>query len=80
MQSFWKKKPIYDIVLANINKNILLEDIHRYAKTLKKGGHLFLSGFYSEDLNDISREAEKNGLKFVINRTKNNWVAAAFKA
>ena len=75
-----EKKPVYDIILANINKNILLTDIHRYAKTLKKGGRLFLSGFYSEDLIDISREAEKNGLKFVINRTKNNWVAAVFNA
>ena len=69
---------LYDIILANINKNILLKDIHRYAKVLKKGGRLFLSGFYTEDLKDISREAEKNGLKFVRKQTQNNWVAAVF--
>jgi len=71
---------VYDLILANINKNILLKDIHRYAKVLKKGGRLFLSGFYTEDLRDISREAEKNGLKFVTNAEKNNWVAALFTA
>lgn len=69
---------IYDLIIANINKNILLQDIRHYAKSLKKGGRLFLSGFYSEDLEDISREALMNGLNFAISKTKNNWVAAVF--
>ncbi len=70
--------PVYNLILANINKNILLKDIHRYAKVLKKGGRLFLSGFYSSDLKDISGEAEKNGLTFVSSQQKNDWVAAVY--
>jgi ribosomal protein L11 methyltransferase len=73
-------EPVYDLILANINKNILLKDIRRYAKVLKEGGRLFLSGFYTEDLEDISREAKKSGLEFVTNQTKNNWVAMVFKS
>lgn len=73
-------EPVYDLILANINKNILLNDIHRYAKVLKKGGRLFLSGFYMEDLEDISREAKKNGLNFVSKREKNNWTTAVFNS
>ena len=68
----------YDIILANINKNILLRDINYFVKNLKKGGRLFLSGFYTDDLGDISREATKNGLNFVTSKTKNDWVAAVF--
>jgi len=71
--------PIYDLILANINKNILLRDIRKYATTLKAGGRLYLSGFYTEDLKDIKNEAEKNGLNYVNHKTKNNWVAAAFE-
>jgi ribosomal protein L11 methyltransferase len=71
-------RPVYELILANINKNILLKDIHRYAEVLKRGGRLFLSGFYTQDLQDIRREAEKNGLKFVTHVEKNNWVAAVF--
>ncbi len=68
----------YDIILANINKNILLQDIKHFAKNLKKGGRLFLSGFYTEDLVDNKHEAAKNGRKFFTSKTKNNWVAAVF--
>ena len=68
----------YDLILANINKNILLNDIPAYAKVLRKGGKIFFSGFYSEDLDDISRKAEKNGLIFETKLAENNWVAAIF--
>ena len=73
-----KDGPSYELILANINKNILLQDIRYYVKVLKKRGRIFLSGFYTEDLEDICREALKSGLNFVTNKSKNNWVAAVF--
>jgi ribosomal protein L11 methyltransferase len=69
----------YDVILANINKNILLKDIAVYAQSLIKSGKLFLSGFYESDLKDISLNCEQNGLKFVFRKSKNNWTAAVFQ-
>lgn len=69
----------FDIVLANINKNILLNDIKTYVKSLKKGGELFLSGFYESDLIDICKECENHNLSYVSHKCKKNWVAAKFK-
>jgi len=68
----------YDIILANINRNILLSDISIYARHLKKGGVLLLSGFYKEDIPQISKECTANGLSFQENLEKNNWVAAKY--
>ncbi|MGY3792687.1 50S ribosomal protein L11 methyltransferase [Aquimarina sp. 433] len=69
----------YDVVIANINRNILLKDISIYAKTLKSNGQLFLSGFYSEDLELITKECNANNLEFVNSLDRNNWVAACYK-
>lgn len=71
-----KKK--YDIIIANINRNILLEDMHAYVQVLKKGGALFLSGFYEEDLSIITECCNNLGLEFVQNKEKNKWIAAKF--
>jgi len=71
-------KPIYDVVLANINKNILLAQMNYYQESLKMGGDLLLSGFYLEDLEDIKQKAEEVGLKFKTNRMRNNWAMARF--
>lgn len=68
----------YDMILANINRNVLLEDIKVYAKVLKSDGELLMSGFYNEDLELISKTAFENGLDFVSFVTKNNWVAARY--
>lgn len=68
----------FDIILANINKNILLHDIPFYAERIKSGGHLVLSGFYEDDLNDIRAKAELAGMKFVSSLVKNRWMAARF--
>ena len=68
----------YDIIIANINRNILLSDIHHYAKCLDTGGILFLSGFYTEDIPLITEECAKNKLKFQDKLEKNNWVALKF--
>ena len=69
----------YDIIIANINRNILLNDMETYTKCLNKGGILFLSGFYSEDLPVITECCNNLGLGFVENKMANNWVAAKFK-
>ena len=68
----------YDIILANINRNILLSDIPVYSDCLNKGGKLFLSGFYVEDLDIISTKCDDYGLKFVKNLEKNNWISAKY--
>lgn len=68
----------YDIIIANINRNILLEDMETYVSVLKKGGELFLSGFYKEDLPIITTCCNNLGLTFVENKEKNNWIAAKF--
>lgn len=68
----------FDIILANINKNILLEDIPYYAKLLLTGGILVLSGFYKNDLQEIEHLARENDLKMVTTKTKNDWSMAQF--
>ncbi len=68
----------FDVVLANINRNILLRDMHYYVEAMKPGAHIFFSGFYSEDLEHIKGEAERLGLHYERHLTRNNWVAAEF--
>ena len=68
----------FDIVLANINKNILLNDMAAYNRCLKKGGFICFSGFYETDLNDIKQKAESLGLKYNNHKVKNNWTAVKF--
>lgn len=68
----------YDIILANINRNILIEDISIYKNSLNVGGSLYMSGFYKEDLQIITQTCNKSGLIFVENKERNNWVAAKF--
>lgn len=70
----------FDIILANINRNILLNDIAAYAKRLPQKGLLFLSGFYENpDLDIIKQKCAEEGLRFVNHKEKNNWVAAKFE-
>lgn len=68
----------FDVILANINRNILLRDMKEYVKSLVENGRIFFSGFYEEDLVLITKEAEHLGLKYVNHVTKNNWTAAVF--
>lgn len=68
----------FDIILANINRNILLNDIHVYSSVLNQGGYLYMSGFYVEDIPSITGECNKNGLTFCYNTTKENWTAVKF--
>ncbi|WP_165021401.1 50S ribosomal protein L11 methyltransferase [Dysgonomonas sp. ZJ279] len=71
-------KDTYDIILANINRNILLNDINTYASVLNEGGCLYMSGFYTEDIPAIKAECEKHGLSFNYNVEKENWTAVKF--
>jgi ribosomal protein L11 methyltransferase len=70
----------YDIILANINRNILLQDMHLYAKALNKNGILLLSGFYLHpDLPVIEEVAKKYNLVMDSYREQENWTAARFR-
>ena len=71
-------KEQYDILLANINKNVLLDEIPRYAEKLKKDGILLLSGFYKTDQEDISVKAGSYKLKLEKESCKNNRVCLVF--
>lgn len=68
----------YDVIIANINRNILLNDMHAYVSSLNKNGILFLSGFYNDDIPVIQSECEKHKLKFEEKLERNNWVALKF--
>lgn len=69
----------YDIILANINRNILIEQMDRYVEVLRPGGEIYFSGFYEvPDLEIITAEAAKYGLKYVSHKENKNWVAAKF--
>jgi len=72
------KNRSYDIIIANINRNILLNDINTYASCLYKNGSLFLSGFYKDDISSIEDECHKYGLKLVDTIEQNHWVALKF--
>lgn len=68
----------FDIILANINRNILLNNIPAYRKSLNVGGMLIMSGFYSEDLPLIETKADETGLQIASKHIENNWTAACF--
>ena len=69
----------YDVILANINRNILLQDIPQYVKCMNDNALLFLSGFYEEDLPALRYCCAQNGLKYVDHKSKDKWVAAKFE-
>lgn len=71
-------KETFDVILANINRNILLNDIATYASVLNPQGVLYMSGFYVEDIPAIREECEKHGLTFVHNSEDTNWTAVKF--
>jgi len=73
------KNKSFDIILANINRNILLNDLVYYSNSLKDNGLLLLSGIYETDLEKIKEEAQKQNLVFKSFDSKNNWVAASFR-
>lgn len=70
----------YDIVLANINRNILLQQIPAYITFMKAGASLVVSGFYEADIADIQAIAESAGLKKVAQLSKNQWASVVFNS
>lgn len=68
----------YDIILANINRNILLKDIETYATCLNQNGILYLSGFYNNDIQIIEAECRKHMLNLDEKLERNNWVSLKF--
>lgn len=68
----------YDLILANINRNILLKDMDTYAQHLVSGGILLISGIYSNDLLLLKEVATSNNLSFILNTEKNKWASAIF--
>ncbi|TFF33263.1 50S ribosomal protein L11 methyltransferase [Mucilaginibacter psychrotolerans] len=69
----------YDTILANINRNILLDQMETYARALKPGGEIYFSGFYeTPDLDIITDEARKYNLKYITHKKDKDWVAAKF--
>ena len=68
----------FDIIFANINRNILLADMAAYVACLHEGSHLFMSGFYESDIPVIREAAENLGLRWIGFREKNHWVAVHF--
>tara|TARA_R110002020_G_C15859667_1_gene737008 strand:- start:334 stop:594 length:261 start_codon:yes stop_codon:yes gene_type:complete len=65
----------FDIVLANINKNVLLDEMSIYADLLKEEGFLLLSGFYAQDIEDLNDCAQPLGLELISQQSKDNWAA-----
>ncbi|MGI4883834.1 MAG: 50S ribosomal protein L11 methyltransferase [Janthinobacterium lividum] len=68
----------FDLILANINRNVLLEDMHAYAALLPPGKPILFSGFYEGDLDKIKNEATRQGLVYQRHRTLRSWVSALF--
>lgn len=69
----------YDMVLANINRNIILNDIDRYVEALNEGGKLLLSGFLVEDIADITNATTERGLCPIAQSDEEGWVCLVFK-
>ena len=68
----------FDVIIANINRNILLRDMHFYANALNINGILLLSGFFSIDKEVLTEEANKIGLTLTFENTKNEWAMLEF--
>lgn len=68
----------FDVIIANINRNILLADMQHYVARMNKGAEIYFSGFYESDLPMIQAEAERLGLRYLSHRVEKDWTAAQF--
>ena len=73
-----KGREPFDVIIANINRNILLADMAQYAACMHSGSELYMSGFYVQDIPVIQEKAESLGMEFIHHREKNNWAAVKF--
>jgi ribosomal protein L11 methyltransferase len=69
----------YDVILANINRNIILSDLKTYAFSLRRGGRIILSGFYQADADMIIQEGRRQNLEFVYGKNLDNWAVIKLK-
>lgn len=69
----------FNIILANINKNVLKKDMASYFKCLKKEGHLLLSGFFTADVEELKQLAQSLGFTFIESYNKNEWAVIKLK-
>ena len=69
----------YDVILANINRNILLNDMESYVKTMDSGSKIAFSGFYTSDISHIDQKARSLGMRLLCQSEKNNWVALVYQ-
>lgn len=69
----------FDLILANINKNILLQEMEKYVDHLQPNGQLLMSGFYEADIADLENHALKLGLKKLSKKEKETWAAVLFE-
>ncbi len=72
------KGKMFDTILANINKNILLRDIPVYYNSLETKGNLVISGFFETDINELVKRAEESGLKLEGKQVSNTWATVHF--
>lgn len=68
-----KESDDFDYVIANINRNILLADMQYYTARMHKGSTLFISGFYTDDIEVLKEEAERHGLRYEAFAENNRW-------
>ena len=73
------KKGHFDIILANINRNILLNDMEHYVAALHKGGDLVISGFYESDVTALQQHAESLGMRLEQQKSRQGWCALRFR-
>ncbi len=69
----------FDVVLANINRNVLLEDMKTYIETLTPKGRLLISGFFENDFEMLNSEATKHGMELVNKVTEDRWMSCHFQ-
>jgi len=69
----------YDVILANINRNILLNDMEAYTNTMRRGSQIAFSGFYTSDISHIDTKARTLGLRLLRQSEKNNWAALVYQ-
>ena len=70
---------VFDVVLANINRNVLLDGMPRFREVMREGGMLALSGFYTADIGIVEKRANEFGLELVARKEENGWACLVFK-
>jgi ribosomal protein L11 methyltransferase len=69
----------FDVILANINRNIIVADIAKWVSLMPPEGIMILSGFYDDDIEIIEHEASRNNIKKISEKTENKWACVVFK-